>query len=103
MIAFLKTTTCRARRECLNDPASPAPSLLKMKYIRHRKLGFILFEGNVRHDDVAKSLGGASEVVSAGFVFTPGVDLMCMGHSSTLNIGSGPSDARDLKSRLHAF
>ncbi len=103
MIALFNSDPRPTWRESLNEPQTPAQCLLKMKYIRHRKLGFVLFEGSVRHDQVANSLGGATEVVSAGFVFTPGADLMCMGHSSTLNIGFGPSDARDLKSRLRAF
>lgn len=74
-----------------------------MKYIRHRKLGFILFEAAVRHDEVASQLGGRGEVVSAGFVFTPDIDPKCIGHSGSLNLGTAPYDSTDLKHRMKAL
>ncbi len=74
-----------------------------MKYIRHKRLGFILFEGTVPHAAVANELGGPDEVVSAGFVFTPGGQPKCLGHSGTLNLGAGASDTDDLRHRLNAF
>ncbi len=77
---------------------------LKMKYIRHRKFGFILFEGTVRHDELARRLGGLDDVISAGFVFAPMVEnLACTGHSGSLNVGAGPSDAVELKDRIFAL
>ena len=82
--------------------AEPPPGavVFKMKYIRHKKLGFVLFEGSVGHDEVARSLGGREQVMSAGFVFAPGVVLKCLGHSSSLDLSSGPSDESDLVSRM---
>jgi hypothetical protein len=74
-----------------------------MKYIRHKQLGFILFEGGIAHADVARRFGGAHEVVSAGFVFAPQLDAKCLGHSGTLNLGIAPTDSDDLKSRMKAF
>ena len=74
-----------------------------MKYIRHRKLGFVVFEGSVRHAEVAESLGGAEEIMSAGFIVTPAVDLRCVGHSSSLNLGVLPRDGEDLQDRLTSF
>lgn len=80
-----------------------APPAFNMKYIRHKKLGFILFEPSVGHDAVARSLGGLDEVVSAGFVFAPKIDLKCLGHSSSLNLSAAPDDASDLRSRMSAY
>jgi len=74
-----------------------------MKYIRHKKLGFVLFEGTVQHVELARSLGSPEEVLSAGFVFAPNVSLRCLGHSSTLNLSAGPADESDLRSRMAAF
>ena len=74
-----------------------------MKYIRHRKFGFVLFEPSFGHAEVAQSLGEPSDVLSAGFVFTPGVDLRCVGHSSSLNLATAPHDATDLQSRLLGY
>jgi hypothetical protein len=74
-----------------------------MKYIRHRKLGFVIFEGSVRHDEVANQLGGISQVVSAGFVVTPDIDLKCLGHSGSLDVGTAPYDSADLKNRMRAI
>jgi hypothetical protein len=73
-----------------------------MKYIRHRKLGFVIFEGSVRHDDVARQLGGPSQVISAGFIFTPEIELKCLGHSGSLNVGTAPYDSTDLKKLMGA-
>lgn len=78
-------------------------ALLKMKYIRHRKLGFILFESTVPHDELAARIGGREDVLSAGFVFTPAADFRCLGHSGTLNLGAAPSDGIDLRRRMAAF
>ena len=74
-----------------------------MKYIRHKKLGFILFEGSVPHAEVASQFGGREEVLSAGFVFAPAGEPRCLGHSGTLNLGTQASDADDLRQRLNAF
>ena len=71
-----------------------------MKYIRHHKLGFILFEASVGHDEVARCLGGAEKVISAGFVFAPTAAVKCIGHSSSLNLSAAPSDGPDLQSRM---
>jgi hypothetical protein len=74
-----------------------------MKYIRHKKLGFILFEGKVPHVEVAQQLGGVGEVESAGFVFAPDMEVRCLGHSGTLDVGTAPYDSADLRSRMKAF
>jgi hypothetical protein len=74
-----------------------------MKYIRHKKLGFILFEGGIAHAEVASRFGGADEVVSAGFVFAPQLEARCVGYSGTLNLGHSPADTDDLKVRMKAF
>lgn len=74
-----------------------------MKYIRHKKLGFILFEGSVPHVAVADHFGGREEVVSAGFVFSPAGEAKCLGHSGTLNLGASACDTDDLRQRLNAF
>lgn len=90
--------------QLMNVSESPAAAAtFNMKYIRHRKLGFILFEPSVMHDDVARRLGGAEEVVSAGFVFAPSNDLKCLGHSSSLNRSAAAEDASDLRSRMAAY
>ena len=75
----------------------------KMKYIRHKKLGFILFEGSVQHAELARSLGATEDVLSAGFVFAPNVSLKCLGHSSTLNLSASPADETDLRTRMAGF
>jgi hypothetical protein len=74
-----------------------------MKYIRHKKFGFVLFEGSVQHAEVARSLGNTDEVVSAGFVFAPNVTLKCLGHSSSLNLSVAPADEPDLRARMVGF
>ena len=79
----------------------PARSVLfQMKYIRHKTLGFVLFEPSVRHDDVAATLGGRDQIVSAGFVFAPAADLRCLGHSSSLQLAAAPNDEHDLRTRM---
>lgn len=82
------------------SPAGPSRRTVAMKYIRHRELGFVLFEGSVRHDEVAKKLGGSDQIVSAGFVFTPAFEPRCLGYSGTLNLSAGPSAAVDLRRRM---
>lgn len=74
--------------------------VLKMKYIRHKKLGFILFEGSLRHDEVAETVGGRDQVVSAGFVFAPVLSLKCLGYSESLQLHAAESDGNDLRSRM---
>jgi hypothetical protein len=74
--------------------------LFNMKYLRHKTLGFILFEPSVRHDDVAATLGGKDQIVSAGFVFAPAADLKCLGHSSSLQLAAAPNDEHDLRTRM---
>lgn len=74
-----------------------------MKYIRHKKFGFVLFEASIRHDDVARSLGGPEQVLSAGFVFAPSADLKCLGHSSSLNVGARPDDGAELRLRMGTY
>ncbi len=84
------------------EPPSGAQTF-NMKYIRHKKLGFVLFEATVGHDDVANSLGGPEEVLSAGFVFAQPVELRCIGSSFSLNICASPSDGRDLRTRINTL
>lgn len=75
-----------------------------MKYIRHRTLGFIIFEGTaLQHADLAKKLGDPTDIVSAGFVFAPGTNAMCVGFSGSLNIPAAPTDSVELRNRLEAL
>lgn len=84
--------------------SEPLPTAtFNMKYIRHKKLGFVLFEPSLMHDEVARRLGGAEEILSAGFVFAPSNDLKCLGHSSSLNCSAAPDDASDLRARMTAY
>jgi hypothetical protein len=76
-----------------------------MKYIRHDKLGFIMWQsigGEPRHSDVAtfmvNSYGGA--ILSAGFVMDMGDGPRCFGDSGSLNLGGLPDDTDALKQQL---
>lgn len=83
-------------------PATPI-SFFHMKYIRHRTLGFVLFEAVAQHDAIARRLGDLDQIVSAGFAFSPAMDLRCVGYSASLQLGIGPTDASDLKRRMREF
>ena len=86
----------------VSEAATVAPTF-NMKYIRHKKFGFILFEPSVGHDAVARRLGGPDDILSAGFVFAPKLDLKCLGYSSSLNVGAASDDASDLRSRMSTY
>lgn len=94
-----------ARHRPLAEPlhVGEGPGGFNMKYIRHKKLGFVLFEGSVQHAEVARSLGSTDDIVSAGFVFAPHVAFKCLGHSSSLNLSVAPADESDLRARMVGF
>jgi len=39
-----------------------------MKYIRHKKLGFVLFEPHLTHEEMAERIGNRKDILSAGRV-----------------------------------
>jgi hypothetical protein len=65
-----------------------------MKYIRHKKLGMIMFENAIAHSDMVSIVGAQrSDIQSAGFVVRmPGGGVECNGMSGSLNIESKPKD-----------
>jgi len=70
-----------------------------MKYIREKRLGFILWPDNAAyHSDMAKRLHLV--VHSAGFVRTEPEGLVCFGESESLGISSLPEDTTLLRQQL---
>jgi hypothetical protein len=70
-----------------------------MKYVRHVRLGVILFDSDVRHVDVVKELGGRlHEIRSAGHVFMASPpDVTVGGESMTLDLKPGVTDSQLIK------
>jgi hypothetical protein len=56
------------------------------KYIHHKELGFIIFGNNVRHDLIARYLGGAEKVISAGIYHCFPENGQISAGSTTLNL-----------------
>ena len=76
-----------------------------MKFIRHKQLGFVIFEKHTDHSAMANYLGGKDQVMSAGFVMSnPAPDefapVVCFGESTTLRMEPGENDTHSLNSRL---
>jgi hypothetical protein len=82
--------------------------MIEMKYIRHSKIGFVLWArtNDVFHSDVANAVlngseretGNRGEIVSAGFVqlrqsIAGGHLLRCNGQSESLGISSKSEDS----------
>lgn len=71
-----------------------------MKYIKHKELGFILFENSINHSTFAEWFGGKDKVESAGFVADCGLGVSCYGESTTLRCEAHPDDSEKLRRRL---
>lgn len=79
-----------------------------MKYIRHDRLGFIMWHsigGQPRHSDVAGFFLAAhgGQLLSAGFVMDVGGGLQCFGDSGSLNLACRDDDTDALKKQLSTF
>lgn len=74
-----------------------------MKYIRHKRLGFVVFnEANI-HRDMAYAIGAPGDIRSAGFCHKDRTGKMvCHGESISLGIPSAPEDSADLNESLAA-
>jgi hypothetical protein len=76
-----------------------------MKYIRFHRLGFVLFEEQHNHNEIAKLIG--DDVESAGFVNSPKTEannpIACYGESYSLNKASHELDTPRLHWRLSRF
>lgn len=69
-----------------------------LKYIRHKDLGFIIFEKNTDHKSMSEWLGGAERIQSAGQIFIGNPEtLKCKGESTTLLLSADDNDSRDLQ------
>jgi hypothetical protein len=81
----------------------------KMKYIRFRDLGVVIFDQKEDHKKVADKLNLAQrdKALSAGFVFilvlNSGVTVEAKGESVTLGISSMDGDAEHIRRRLFAL
>lgn len=77
---------------------------MELKYVRHSRIGFILWvsDGGLYHVSVGNLLreevGG--EIVSAGFARLTGERVKCYGMSESLNIASKPEDSSALAAQL---
>lgn len=86
------------------DLRSPSYSLTKtkMKYIRFKNRGFVLFEGVQSHAEFAKMIG--DEVESAGFAhatdWCDNGQIGCSGESHTLKAHCHADDTETLRRRL---
>lgn len=70
-----------------------------MKYIREKRLGFILWPDNAAyHSDMAKRLHLV--VHSAGFVRMKPEGLVCFGESESLGVTSDPEDTALIRQHL---
>lgn len=72
-------------------------------------MGFIIFENDIQHQQMADWFGGKDEVRSAGFVGTAGAepDIGCFGESGTLQLSPGTlqlspgkQDTENIKSKF---
>lgn len=79
------------------------------KYIRHHRLGFILWpkledEHDFWHSHMATAVCGGrlarTEIVSAGFVEFKDGAARCYGHSESLRVRSSETDTADLNKQL---
>jgi len=72
------------------------------KYIRHKQLGFILWPKTdlLIHADMAKLVGGRSQVMSAGFADLVAGTAVCLGRSESLDIDSLPEDSDALNTQF---
>ncbi len=75
----------------------------RMKYIRHRKFGIILFPDNnddsMMHSSIAYKFG-RSNIISAGFTRLKDGKFVCYGMSESLNMKSIETDTPLLNSHF---
>lgn len=73
------------------------------KYVRHAVKGFFLWDAlsDVTHWQLVRALGmNQADIYSAGFVQWHGGQPRCTGVSTSLGIGSKPSDSAALMGQL---
>jgi len=75
---------------------------MKHKYIRHSKVGFILWptDHGLHHHQVAEVVKYHGHIISAGFVSIIDGGVFCFGKSDTLQIVSGGDDSQLLAEQL---
>lgn len=72
-----------------------------MKYIRHKKLGFIIFEPHITHERMALMVGSRKDILSAGRVATLDDESMeCFDNSLSLGKTTGHDDTMVLNFKL---
>ena len=66
-----------------------------MKYIRSKRMGFLIFEDDIQHKDLRDELDlEDGDIIGGGFV--TGELLVCEGFSGTLGVRATPEDTTDL-------
>ena len=65
---------------------------MKLKYIRLRKHGFVVFTETMKHTDMASKFP-SDEVTSAGFVEYANGKAECYGESTSLNMKPAENDS----------
>ena len=79
---------------------------MRHKYIRHSRLGFVLFPDqiNISHAAMArlvmKSMPSGGTIVSAGFVWVGKGATIIEGKSESLNLGPAAGDGEALRKQL---
>lgn len=66
-----------------------------MKYVRFKEHGFVLFDGDECHEQLARSVGGTP--LSAGLVLQGTDGPVCMKESLSLGLGSNENDTALLR------
>lgn len=77
---------------------------MSLKYIRHEKIGFILWAqtDDLWHSHMARLTNGRlpGKVISAGFADLEGGIVRCHGRSESLNLDPLPDDSTALAKQL---
>jgi hypothetical protein len=80
---------------------------MPLKYIRHEKIGFILWAqtDDLWHAHMARLTNSRlpGKVISAGFVDLQGGIVNCRGRSESLNLGPLPDDNEAMAKQLGLF
>jgi len=69
-----------------------------MKYIKFETKGYVIFEGVIAHNDMAKMIGDIP--TSAGFIAMIDGKLRCLGKSETLQLKNDPADTGKIQHRF---